>query len=903
MTREGLVAVKKLLRKSASKNTSVSCHWVRSRSQSELLWIVGRRNCFDFQGRVPVNTTSKAFMLPGVETDWHYLPLTKAIVALAALLHDWGKASVCFQNKLRGKNRKQGDPLRHEWISCLLFKNLVGDDTDEQWLSRLIAGDFSEQRLVGDFEGDYCKAPLKGLPPVASLVAWLILTHHKLPADGKQNREGSYRLEDYQQLLSVIVEDYGYKNRSDIEVKECLSFNHGLLKDSHAWVRQVKKWSESLLASKALAEQAIQSGVWKVILHHARLSLMLGDYCYSSQDADKNWGGEIDLYANTSRDNRQLKQKLDEHLVGVAKKALHVVHRLPFFENGLPVAHDIELLKKSSQGDFVWQDEAAKKITKWRDSNVKYDERPFGFFCVNMASTGCGKTIANAKMMRSLSPDRDSLRYVLALGLRTLTLQTGDEYRDKIGLDSSELAVIIGSQAVLDLHAGNHSQSDMVGNLEESGSESAEELFEGNVLFDETFLGETLDVLLTKDKEKKILYAPVLACTIDHIMKATETKRGGRYILPSLRLMSSDLVIDEIDDFSHSDLAAITRLIHLAGLFGKKVMISSATITPGLAQGCFEAYQSGWTLFAASRGYEESIGCGWVDESEVEVKSINEQAYADEHLAFVNTRIANLEEGEPKRKLKLVHIEEKDITDEVSIEKHYFETIKASILQMHRDYYGNNRDFSKKNVSFGVVRMANIQPCINLNDYLKEASWPKDVSVKVMAYHSDQVLLMRSCQEKHLDEVLRRKPPEATFENKVIKTHLNQAEVENVIFILVATPVEEVGRDHDFDWAILEPSSTRSIIQLAGRVLRHRAIIPSCENVGILQYNLKGYKGVFNPNKKRGVVFSQPGFETEDTKLESHNLKDLDVRELFQTGVSAIPRIKKKQAKSKKISC
>jgi CRISPR-associated endonuclease/helicase Cas3 len=48
-------------------------------------------------------------------------------------------------------------------------------------------------------------------------------------------------------------------------------------------------------------------------------------------------------------------------------------------------------------------------------------------------------------------------------------------------------------------------------------------------------------------------------------MGVTETKRGGRYILPFLRLMSSDLVIDEVDDFDGKDLIAIGRLIHHAG--------------------------------------------------------------------------------------------------------------------------------------------------------------------------------------------------------------------------------------------------------------------------------------------------------------------------------------------------
>lgn len=59
ITQEGLLAVKKLLRKTASKNTAVSCHWIRSRSRSELVWVVGSRDDFNDHGVVPVNTTKK----------------------------------------------------------------------------------------------------------------------------------------------------------------------------------------------------------------------------------------------------------------------------------------------------------------------------------------------------------------------------------------------------------------------------------------------------------------------------------------------------------------------------------------------------------------------------------------------------------------------------------------------------------------------------------------------------------------------------------------------------------------------------------------------------------------------------------------------------------------------------
>jgi CRISPR-associated endonuclease/helicase Cas3 len=54
--------------------------------------------------------------------------------------------------------------------------------------------------------------------------------------------------------------------------------------------------------------------------------------------------------------------------------------------------------------------------------------------------------------MRAVSKDGNSLRYLLALGLRTLTLQTGREYREKLELGDNELAVVIGSRAIKELH-------------------------------------------------------------------------------------------------------------------------------------------------------------------------------------------------------------------------------------------------------------------------------------------------------------------------------------------------------------------------------------------------------------------------------------------------------------------
>ena len=59
ITEEGLQSVKKLLRKTATKNTAVSCHWLRSRSRSEFIWVVGSKSKFNEQGIVPVNYTDQ----------------------------------------------------------------------------------------------------------------------------------------------------------------------------------------------------------------------------------------------------------------------------------------------------------------------------------------------------------------------------------------------------------------------------------------------------------------------------------------------------------------------------------------------------------------------------------------------------------------------------------------------------------------------------------------------------------------------------------------------------------------------------------------------------------------------------------------------------------------------------
>ena len=334
-------------------------------------------------------------------------------------------------------------------------------------------------------------------------------------------------------------------------------------------------------------------------------------------------------------------------------------------------------------------------------------------------------------------------------------------------------------------------------------------------------------------------------------------------------------------------------------MLGRKVMISSATIPPSLAEGFFNAYQEGWKLHSAFKQQTQLIACAWVDEFKTQVETITatdskERAthYQKTHQQFIVKRIEQLKQQTIKRKGYIVDCEalyQQSTNNTQSTEQQYFALIQQQITRLHQQHHTIDNQTGKK-VSFGVVRMANIPPCIALSQYLLNADWDNTISPKIMAYHSRQVLLLRHEQEKHLDEVLKRKEKSGemprAFNNATVRQHLNRTNANHVIFILVATPVEEVGRDHDFDWAVIEPSSYRSIIQLAGRVRRHRKEVINTSNIAIMQYNLKGLR---HNNK---ASYCRPGFENEKSlRLNNHDLKTLLDEKDLRHAINANPRI------------
>jgi CRISPR-associated endonuclease/helicase Cas3 len=609
ITEDGLLTIKKLLRKNASKNTSVSCYRVSGYNEMNLLWAVGNKDHFNDEGVYPVNYTNKS---NESINNWKYLDLIKSLVAMASLFHDFVKASVFFQEKLK-RFEICGDPMRHDWLSAILFVSFTKNYKNNEWIDLLFNDDFVEleKKMILSFQDANKVKILDDISDLVLSISWLIMTHHKLPVYDNVNKAAP--LTEFKDFLKIVSVEWGYRNKKDGDnsydenLQKCFEFSNGL-PISDVWIKHVKRYANKLKSCFPLFEECIKKGCLRSILSYSRLCIVLGDHTFSSKDNDKDWKGKSNLFANSYKDKKELKQKLDEHLIGVTNSSVNVAHFLPSFDgmgDELPYAHDVKFLSLKSPKKFQWQDIIVEKVREWRKDKNNYGVSQFGFFGVNIASTGKGKTIANAKLMQALSTNGDTLRYIYSIGLRTLTFQTGNEYKEKLKLSDEELAVVIGGTLV------NMGKEDL--KLEES-------LFDNDIMYDESFISKDhLSTLLINSKNKAFLYAPVLCCTIDHIIQAVENTRGGKNILPFLRLMSSDLVIDEIDDFTDSDLIPVGRLIYLAGMLGRKVIISSATITPDIVEGYYSTYKHGWSQFAKFKEVSNHVACAFMDEFTTEI--------------------------------------------------------------------------------------------------------------------------------------------------------------------------------------------------------------------------------------------------------------------------------------------
>ncbi len=349
ITEDGLQTVKKMLRQTASKSTAVSCHWIRSRSRSQFLWVVGNKDKFNSEGVVPVNSTVKDFTNFYDDHHWKTLSEIRFAAEIAGLFHDFGKANTLFQRKLKGISGSSYEPYRHEWVSLRMFQAFVGKKSDQEWISSLIQPDKSLFEtyfrdgigLDGSCEDNN---PLTELTGFAQLVGWLILAHHKLPLSTTT-------------LSFAYADDWMSRNFSAL-------WNSPKCQEPEEQVRVKGNWS---LTASGLpinsfhwcAKACFVASAAKTHLkfdktknwlksdaftcHLARLSLTLADHYYSAKTLEEvrlEWRSEsYRLAANTAKNDdgeKVPKQQLDEHLIGVADHAGRIAKALAKLNTDLP---------------------------------------------------------------------------------------------------------------------------------------------------------------------------------------------------------------------------------------------------------------------------------------------------------------------------------------------------------------------------------------------------------------------------------------------------------------------------------------------------------------------------------------------------------------------------------------
>lgn len=936
ITEKGLQTLHQLLRKTARKNTAVACHYVRSKNRTELLWVVGDASQFDSRGQVPTHSTRRA-VAQVRENDWHSHEWLKQVTRLAALFHDFGKANAAFQAKINPDahtTTPKADALRHEWVSLRLFEALVrvsgALNDDQAWLNQLarlhehpptsqwLETILAHTRRDGLDSTAWSESnPFTDLPPLARLVGWLVVSHHRLPLIDAAALK--HRLNSPERLWDGFHHEWSFPNlrATPDEVAQCWQIAPADLPlASCAWRQHCAPVAAWLLDASQLTQRHTQ--VDDAYTHHVgRLALMLADHHYSAQRfLGRHHDPDHRPFANTRFDTndhgqkqRVYNQPLDDHLIGVNQAVRQFMGQLPHLAEQLPrLTHKRALHRHSKHPRFAWQNRAYELAQRLQGAS-----RQQGFFGVNMASTGCGKTLANARIMYGLAGTAEGARFCIALGLRTLTLQTGRALGERMNLDEFEQTVLVGGGAVRALQEhfdgarheppaqpmpmeGIKSVGVSEAVAERLGSASLASLDEpdrfgvGEIDLPEgSLLAQWLD---DHPDLRKLLAAPVLTCTIDHLMPATESLRGGHQIAPMLRLMTSDLILDEPDDFGIEDVYALSRLVYWAGLLGSRVLLSSATLDPATVAGLFAAYRAGRSHHRRHRvaaGVPEGICCAWFDEHGCRSSEAEDtEKYLAQHERFVAERLHHLAQQGQRRHLERVALVAnvsaatpvpiKGLSSarragrfaqpiKESVPDLWVRHVVASINQAHQHNRWMGQDGSKT-VSMGLLRMANIDPLVRTAKALIQQAPPANTRWHVLVYHSRLPLLCRSALEHELDGLLNRTDGRSPWQHPWVQQALAEFPEQHHVFILCASPVAEVGRDWDLDWAVVEPSSMRSMIQLLGRIRRHRPEAWAHPNVWLLDTNWRSLQG-------KEVSYSRPGFEHSHLILKVKKLGDL----------------------------
>ncbi|MDA8390727.1 MAG: HD domain-containing protein [Gammaproteobacteria bacterium] len=877
ITRDALDEVYKALRHQASRHTSVACYRNDAVFGLRLIWIVGNRSHYDAQDRFAVATQGRPRGFP--------MPFRHAalIARLAGYVHDLGKASRRFQDKLYASRMgiqdkaSQSDAIRHEWLSAWLMKHLTSPEHDAAVDAQTLAaawGAMFQKHREGDGAPD--RPSNTNCPPMGchlntplDALLWSVGTHHggmggsltkECGLDGTQHIRGCGSVED------------------NLTLKQPDAFDPpGARRDAQRWTALFQAINKTAQRIQGLERPA---PYWEGVMLLARAALIFADQKVSSETfpATKDKPPESGiLFANTkghlqdSVPTRSIRKKrgaprahvrfmdqpLSWHLQEVGDRAgdnirMFTGEDLPTVDRDL--VRTVLAARADPQSRFFWQDRAVDQVRT----------QPGGQLVFNVASTGAGKTLANLKMAFAMRPD--AARLAVAFNLRSLTAQTFAAFQKdlaRLGVPGDtfarDFAVLMGEHGVAEKY---HDEDEDDVPTDDNYEPNHEHGLEPPPWLAAIAQGRS-DNAQSAKKLAKLIASPVLVSTMDWIVAAGEPGQQHRHAKALIRVAHSDVILDEVDSYDVRATVAVMRVVQIAASFGRNVIVSSATLNPELAKGLCLAYAQGRLVQDAlfgGRPWHLTLVSDKFAPTSLEAPTVEA---AD---SFYRTTLRTL-----ARRLTTEPVTKRYVIAPVDSVETFASTIADYAAQLHETHAAIPQNLSCR-LSIGLVRVANVNRCMAIAETLRA-----DGRFRVTAYHARDVLQRRAWKERHLDDILSRGIDQRWVE-ALCEAHSEIRDAAgDVRLIVVATPVEEVGRDHDFDWAIIEPSSMHSIIQAAGRVNRHRQrpLADDQINIVLLSRNWRDLED----QGKVGKVFVRPGLEVDDedgeTTHPSHDLNDL----------------------------
>lgn len=885
ISNEGLEDLHLALKKAASKSGSISCHRVTGRNNLELQWIAGNKNNFDEVGRYSFRSEATK---PSFDTP--ISPTRKAlhlVVQLAALLHDIGKANAAFQAKLRGEYF--AEYYRHDVMSYFMILAATKHfSTDQDWLKALC----ESPETVFDWKPSSelsidTSNPGKGQNSVDSYTAkplwysviWLVLTHHRLP----NGENDSIQLEGH----------FNEKPNEKIASKDlCLRLAAGTMPWSNTgWLHAVTSTAKQLLALTDQTPQFHKKLILEIDLwilataHWARPCLVYADHLASIAkvaSGDILTAQRLEPLANTCGDERghirAAGDSLTNHLVKTkryARRATLVASSPRDLFRCATLSSASLALTPSDDSRYIWQSKLGDAITQHT-----HGLRPT--FVGVIAGTGCGKTLAGVRVMHALS--NGQMRYTLALGLRSLTLQSAKAMISQAGFHTQDIAIAIGQpQATQTIDRNMASES----------GESAEDQYSIQLLdgkkcapLDSGSLPlwlQALDIstgkgdpsaaadLFATDKHRMMIDTPILVCTADHLVAAVEMRTGGSARM-ALRMMSSDLLLDEIDAYSAQDLQSIGKLAMFTGMSGRSVVIMSATANSVVVSGIYNAWATGLKtkrLLDGERTDNGVVILGAQQGDTVVIDQHDVETVKNGHVGLVAAM--KLEAAFANRRLDLL-----DLTNLVSNTKSdtLRENIFEQIINKAHELHATNGTIHVKTsvkVSCGFVRFNHAKHAWLFAQYLVNRPVKEsEASIQTLSYHAKHPRIALGLMDEALNRVLNRQKIDDFWTHPEIQSSITLAKIRekcDALIIVATTTLQETGRDHDYDWAILEPRSVRGEIQASGRVRRHRTATWDKVNISLLSHPLRAIYG-----DKNTPHWGLPGVEESTRKNPSFGI-------------------------------